>query len=175
MDVNILEGEIEIKNYPYNNFFRKKKAVTSKEITFIKVDTYEIFICIDKNEILIIPKRYEQIINQYIRMFNIPTSEEKDIWKLICYPFVDSHRTSEELIKNMEELNSLSFSNEEVVVIRNRIKKLMYWWVMFTMEHVELGMYDVLQAKRKISFYWPFQKSFYFYVMDIGLRGFKCK
>lgn len=62
---------------------------------------------------------------------------------------------------------------EEVKNIRRKMCKLMGWWVTLTMEYASLTHYDVLQ--KKLCFFDPLQRCFYWYTMEIALRGYEMK
>ena len=172
MEARIIDNSIEISHYPFNRFFFKKRIIQDNEINFIKLNTDIVSICINSNEIIFIPIIYSEQINQFAKRFNLVLSDKVDVWELICFPYVDTNRTEEELSQNMKALNDLSFTEQELGQIRKKIKGFIKWWVAFSMEFVSITHYDVLLARRNIYFFNPFYKRFYWYTMRVALKGF---
>lgn len=172
MIVEFIDNKIGIKRYP---FLRKAITFYSSQINFVKFETNLIYLCIDSKEIIFIPIKYITEMQSYANRFNLLTIKSIDVWELICYPFVDSYRTVDDLNLNIKKLNNLSFTKDEVVFIRKKIKKMMLLWSFLSLEMSSLTHYDVLIARKKICFFVPFYKRFYWYTMRIALRGFSIK
>ncbi|MEQ1733105.1 MAG: hypothetical protein ABL940_05495 [Bacteroidia bacterium] len=162
---------IEIKKYPFRGFC-KTILINYAQITFVKIDIDILSVCINANEIIFIPVNYKIQLDQFVSRYSIEMIERADVWELICYPFVDEHRTEEDLLANQKMLNELFFDENEVREIRRKIKMLMIIWVIFTMEYTSIIHLDVLCARRNIYFFKPFFKRFYWFTMKIALKGF---
>jgi hypothetical protein len=150
-----------------------RKIIRECEITFVNLESDPIIICIDLKEIVFIPKTYQVEVKQFSDKFEIRTTNANDVWKLICYPFVNVYRSKEELAENERQLKELSFQPEEVEFIRKKVCRLMKLWVVVTMESFSLGLSDVLDARRRLCFFYPFYKRFYKFVIEIAIRGYK--
>jgi hypothetical protein len=172
MEIIISGDNIELKNYPYSNFFNKKRVIYSHEINFIKTDSSILYVCIKSSEILFIPAIYKDKIETFINQNGIKVSVKPDVWELICFPFVDQHRTETDLAKNAQELKALAFEPDEVAQIRNKVRRMITWRVVFTMEYGSILHPDLLEARKKIFFLNPFYSNFYWYTMRIALKGY---
>lgn len=172
MKVEILDNKIVFGGYPFPSLGKKKRIVFANEIDFIELENDPIFLSVNSKEILFIPRKYYDLIKQFIERNKIKISDKIDAWELICYPFADTQRTSEEMKENAFQLKNLSFEENEVEIIRKRIDRLLSWYVMFSMEYSALNHYDLLTARKNIYFFNPFWKRFYWYTMEIALRGY---
>ena len=173
MEILIENDKIEIRGYSYYNFFYNQRCFEAGDIDFIKIEINLIWICINSKEILFIPVSFKIKIEEFIQQHNVKTNNSLDVWELICFPFVDTARSEEELSENMKQLNNLSFKKEEVERIRKKVSTMMLLYTVMTMEWVSLELSDVIQARKNIYFFMPFYKKFYFWAMQIAIRGFE--
>ncbi len=172
MKLEIYDNSIKLSGYPFYNFFNNKRKFFHYEIDFINLDADPILFCVQKKEILFLERKYEKDLKLFAEKFNIDTSNKIDVWELICFPFTIEAVSPEAIAENESILRDLSFYRDEIADIRNRVSGFMKSWAMFTMEGVSLTHYDVLLARKRILFFNPLFKKFYWYTMKIALKGY---
>lgn len=172
MKVEILDDKIVLKEYPFPVFGKRTRIIYSNEINFLKLDNDILSLCIKSKEILFIPPDYRDQFQKFVNQYNVTISDKVDVWELICYPFVNTNRTNVDMEENRIQLRKLSFEENEVTLIRKRINKVLSWYVTFSMEYSTLNHSDLLQARKNIYFFNPFWKKFYWFTMEIALKGY---
>jgi hypothetical protein len=168
-----LDRSISVLNYGMPFIWGRSLNLSFSDVDFVNLDSDPMILSINNREIIFISQSYHAQMIDFANRNKIKVINYIDAWELICYPFVSEYLVKESITQNDNNLSNLGFSSNEVISLRNQIRKSVKFWMSLTMESESLNHYDVLMAKRRFSFNLCGFHRFYRQSMEVALRGYR--
>ncbi|MEN7549410.1 hypothetical protein AAG747_15910 [Rapidithrix thailandica] len=155
--------------FPEGYYFKQSPVnqqgkIPSSSISEINLHTFPPSLVREEREVIFIPSKYKNQLQEFGESHQIPISHRFDIWEALCRPYLDCEMfpgEEEQLLKNLEEAG---IPEQEIRQIRSKINKTMSK-NMYAWEWTYLGLFDFLNWKDRLD------SEKYWWSMHIALRN----
>ena len=151
--------------YKYSNV-RLNKILKVENINEINLNTSPPSFVLNENEVIFIPYKLKDKLEEFGRTNQIPIENRFDIWSAINEPFLDTEFDDEYTNRNLKNLIKNGVPKEEVEQIRKKIRFTMLSSNSVVWEWINLSQFDYL------NWTWLTKKK-YWWSMEIALRNYK--
>ncbi len=167
------EKHLEFKSYNFCfSSLHKNPIIPSSRINSICLHTFPQSLIIDAKEVIFLNHKEDSMLSEFATKNNIPISNHIDTWGILTRSFLDSESDSLVISEQNKQLLSVGISENKIAEIENKIKLIFIG----TMEYSYLGLWDLLALKQERNpFYCFFGKKFYWWAMEIALKGISFK
>lgn len=172
MGILFEKKQIVFNRYEFktSSSLRQNNAIQIKTINEVILETHPLSIIINKNEILFVPENQRKDLMKIVHENQITISKRYDIWQGLMEPFLETPPSSSEQNETHQKLLNNGLTHNEVLDIRERLKKVMQGWASICWNRNYLGQYDLLLNKKEI-YALHFPHNFYWWTMKIALRN----
>lgn len=160
---------IEFKFYQfYFSSIHSNNIISLDRINAIDLNTYPHSFIIDNREILFLNHNDKHSLKYFAEKHNIPQSSHIDTWSILTREYLDTELEEELIDRQNQQLAQIGIDAEEYRKLSRSVRGTLFG----TMEWQYLGLWDVIAMKQYRSpFYRFFGKDFYWYTMNVALRG----
>lgn len=141
-----------------------RKLLPFAEVQEIRPNTFPPTALVHGDELIFLTGLKRDEVMATAERHGIATKEPFEIWKLIAEEFLDTAFDEDHKRLTLQRLAEAGVQEEEVLEIRQRLRRRMLAWTYLSLEWVYLGHYDVLGNSR------PLRAATYWWTMGVALR-----
>ncbi len=168
----LFDQGIQLQNYPHQACpYGPKGFIPSNRIRSIFTGSLRLSIRVEE-EIIFMDSSFQDRLEIFAEMNNIPTEIRNCNWEYLTEPFLDLEKNDSEKRETLEILQGRGFTLSEILDIRVRIERQMMKYNFDTqlLRNDVLDLHDVLLAMRPSMKKRDFE-SFYWKAMEIETRA----